>query len=145
MPLTPMRIAIATSLVTISGILCVPLGIIGVFGLSFGGPGGFMDNLFLFCLFFFPFPRCLISLGSLRWATALMWINLIFLCLCNLSLDGSKSYFNPLDNLPGTMNILATLLTTIAFLAVAAGRWTGNTGLLKVVHSLYDDVTEKSK
>jgi hypothetical protein len=118
----------------------VLLEIIGAFGLGFGGKMDSMEYLAWDCVFFFPLPICLISLGSLRWATALMWIDLIVLCLCNLSL--SKAYFNPFNDIRGAMFFSPELLITIAFLVVAAGRWKGNTGLIKLIHSLNNGASD---
>jgi hypothetical protein len=143
MTLTPMRAGIAISLVIINGILSVLLAIIGVFGMGFGGEMGTLDTLFYSCLFFFPFPICLIALGSLRWATVLIWINLFGLYLGNFFRDGT--YFNPFDNFVSALSVLVMLLTTSAFLVVSAGRWRGNSGLLKLVRSQYADANEESK
>ncbi len=101
-----MSVTIGISFAIISGILCALLEIIGVFGLSWGvGP---FDSLPNDCLFFFPLPLCLISLGSLRWATALMWINLIVLCIGYLSLGGT--YFNPFNSIVSAIPFSAVLL-----------------------------------
>jgi len=142
MSLTPVRIVTALILVIISGILCVLLGIIGAFGLGFGGEMHSMQYLAWDCVFFFPLPVCLISLGSLRWATALMWINLIVLCLSNISLGENAFNFNPFNNIAIAKFFSPELLITLAFLTVAAGRWKGNTGLIKLVHSLYQGVSD---
>ncbi len=134
MPLAHTRVVTAIALVLVSGILCVLLEVIGVFGLSFGGEMGLIDSLLWGCLFFFPLPLCLISLTSLRWAAALMWVNLIMFLLGQLR---NKAYFNPFDNMVDAMSLSAVLLITVAFLAVAAGRWRSNTGLVKLGRSLY--------
>jgi hypothetical protein len=97
---------------------------------------GPFDGLLWSCLFFSPLPLCLISLRSLRWAAALMWVSLTMVCLCHLS--RYRAYFNPFDNIVNAMFFSAVLLITLAFLAVTAGRWKGNTGLVKLVHSLYE-------
>ena len=69
-----------------------------------------------------------------------MWINLIVLWVCDLSLG--KPYFNPFNDIKSAMFFSPELLITLAFFAVAAGRWKGNTGLIKLVHSLYDGVSD---
>jgi hypothetical protein len=69
-----------------------------------------------------------------------MWINLTVFCLCYLS--SGKTYFSPFNNIMSAMPFLAVLLITLAFLAVAAGRWKGSTGLIKLVRSLSDNASD---
>jgi hypothetical protein len=64
-----------------------------------------------------------------------MLVNFITVCLCYMS--RYRTYFNPFDNIVSAMLSSAVLLFTLAFLAVAAGCWKENTGLVKLIYSLY--------
>ena len=117
--MTSLRTIIALALVSLSGVLCVVLGMIGAFGQSFGAEAGPSDHPFWVCLFYFPLPLCLVSLISLRWAAALLWINCIVLCRGYLLLQ--MTCLNPFGNIVSALAFSVALLNTLAFLVVANG------------------------